>query len=99
MGSDRSSPHSHGRSEVFARPAVARAIRREKKRLGAHLLRLRTARGLTQEAAAEAVGIHAKHLGRIESGAVNVSLATLVAIARAYRIHIHELFIDETQKG
>lgn len=41
--------------------------------------------GLTLEQAAERIGIHAKHLQRIEGAAGNVTIATLVAVATAYK--------------
>jgi len=37
-------------------------------------------------------GIHAHHLGKIERGEANATLATLLAIAKPLRITISELF-------
>jgi transcriptional regulator with XRE-family HTH domain len=51
---------------------------------------------LSQEAAAERIGIHAKHLQRIETGSVNVTIATLVAVAVAYSVPLLRLFEPET---
>jgi transcriptional regulator with XRE-family HTH domain len=56
---------------------------------------LRQARALTQEAAAEVIGIHPKHLQRLEAGAVNVTLATLVAITLSYGVPLLALW-DES---
>ena len=47
------------------------------------LLRMRKKLSLTQEAAAERIGIHEVTLREIECGRMNVTLATLVAIAVA----------------
>jgi transcriptional regulator with XRE-family HTH domain len=81
------------------RPAVVRALREEQRRLGAHLRRLREDRTLTQEQAAEAIGIHAKHLQRLESGSANATLATLVATSLAYRVPIRSLFEEKQSAG
>lgn len=88
------SPHGHGRSEVYDRPALVRAIKKERRRLGLRARALREKRKLTQEAAAELIGIHAKHVVRIESGGANVTIATLVAMASAYRVALVDLFVD-----
>jgi DNA-binding XRE family transcriptional regulator len=93
--SDRISRHSHGRSEVWERPTLQRLIRRERRRLGDVLRVARTDRGLTQEKAAEAAGIHPKHLQRIELGSANVTIATLVALTHAYKVSLRDLFASE----
>ena len=67
----------------------------ERRRLGEALRALRAERGLSQEEAAERAGVHAKHLQRIEGGNANVTLATLVALARAYRVAPVKLFAEE----
>lgn len=89
------SPHSHGKSEVKARPAVMREVERERKRVGLRLRRLRERAGLTQEAAAERTGLHVKHLQRIERGAANATLMTLVACAVAYGLSVASVLADE----
>ncbi len=73
-----------------------RALREEQRRLGERLRALREERELTQEQAAEAIGIHPKHLQRLERGAANVTLATLVAASLAYRVPIRTFF-EEVQ--
>ena len=88
----RKSRHAHGRSEVWERPGLARAIEREKARLGRRLRQLREERGLTQEEAAEKMGVHTNHVSRIELGDVNVTLATLVAASEAYGVRMHAFF-------
>ncbi len=94
MSTDGKSPHSHGRSEVWERTGLARALRRERRKLGARLRQLRRERDLSQESAAELVGIHPKHLQRVENGGANVTIATLVAITLAYRVPLAGLFTE-----
>ncbi len=86
------SRHDHGPSEIHLRPGLARTIRAERKRLGTRLRDLRVRRELTLEEAAEAIGIHSVHLHRLEHGKTNVTLATLVAAATAYRVNLRTLF-------
>jgi transcriptional regulator with XRE-family HTH domain len=76
-----------------------RALREEQRRLGAHLRGLREDRTLTQEQAAEAIGIHAKHLQRLESGLANATLGTLVDTSLAYRTPIRSLFEEKQPAG
>jgi transcriptional regulator with XRE-family HTH domain len=45
-------------------------------RLGALVQRLRLERGLSQEAYAQACGLERAHVGKIERGEVNVTVAT-----------------------
>lgn len=86
------SPADHGRSETRERPDVTRALAREQRLLAGRLLALRLDRKLSQEAAAEAIGLSSKHLRRMELGQSNVTLATLVACALAYRVPMARLF-------
>lgn len=53
---------------------------------------LREARGWTQAEAAEAIGVHHNHVVRMESGAANPTVATLVAMAEAYETYLAALF-------
>lgn len=55
---------------------------------------MRLHRGLSQESAAEAIGIHPKHIQRIERGVGNATVATLVAVAAAYKVTLPSLFED-----
>ncbi|HEY6908338.1 MAG TPA: helix-turn-helix domain-containing protein [Myxococcales bacterium] len=89
------SPHSHGRSEVKARPEVMRQVARAGERIGRRLRALRERAGLTQEEAAELAGLHVKHLQRLERGAANATLATLVACARVFAVPLPSILGDE----
>lgn len=74
---------------------LAPVIKRELRRLGLRLRALRQERGLTQEQAAEAMGIHPKSLPRIEGGRANLTVATLVAAAVAFKVPLREFFAPE----
>jgi transcriptional regulator with XRE-family HTH domain len=74
---------------------LAPVIRRELKRLGMRLRELREKQGLTQEQAAEAIGVHPKSMPRIEGGTANPTVATLVAASVAYKVPLRELFPEE----
>ncbi len=85
------SPHSHGRSEVLDRPNLAKPLRDAAKILGLRLRTLRNEHQLSQEDAAEIIGIHSKHVQRIESGkGSNVTIATLIAICMAFGVPLEQ---------
>ncbi len=86
------SPFAHGPSEVWERRPLVAAIDREKRKLGERLRALRVERGLTQADAAERAGLHAVHIARVESGTANATIATIVAMARAYDVELAALF-------
>jgi transcriptional regulator with XRE-family HTH domain len=56
--------------------------------------RLREARGLSQEAFAQVVGVHRTTMGRIERGAYDLSLSTLEQIAVALELRLSELLAE-----
>ncbi|MFE8604825.1 helix-turn-helix transcriptional regulator [Archangium violaceum] len=56
---------------------------------------LREKRGLTQEQAAEMIGVHPKSMPRIEGGTANPTVATLVAASVAYGVPLRDFFTDE----
>ena len=88
------SPYAHGRSEIWGRGTLERTIQREQRKFGDRVRSLREDAGLTQERAAERIGIHPKHLGRIEGGTVNVTFGPLIALAVAYQVPAAELFAE-----
>lgn len=60
-------------------------------RVGRNILRVRRARGISQERLAELAGNTAKHIGQIERGEVNVGLDILARIARALTVDLADL--------
>jgi transcriptional regulator with XRE-family HTH domain len=69
------------------------------KRLGRRLRELRVERGLSQEEAADLIGLHAKSLPRIEGGTANPTVATLVAASVAYKVSLSALFTETQEEG
>ena len=77
---------------MHERPGITRAARNVRRDLGIRIRELRVGKKLSQEKAAEAIGVHAKHLQRLELGIGNATVTTLVAIAMAYGVHVQDLF-------
>lgn len=69
-------------------------IQRERRRLGLRLRELRLGRGLTQEQAAEMIGIHPKYMPRVEAGRANLTVDTLIAASVAYEVALSDLFTE-----
>lgn len=61
------------------------------RRVGANLRRYREARGLSQEAFAEAIGVHRTYMGGLERGERNITLRSLERIARWLELDPREL--------
>lgn len=72
---------------------------REAKVLGLRLRRLREEHEWTLEQTAERCDLDLKHLQKIESGHLNVTLVTLVRLAIGFRLPIAALFTDPTKKS
>lgn len=67
------------------------------KLVGKNVRRLRTAQGMTQEDLAGEAGLAMRHLGRIERGEGNPTVAIVGQIAEALKVHPAELYApDET---
>lgn len=95
MPRKRRSRHFHGRSEVWERTAITKAIASAKVRLGARIRSARQARELSIEQAAERTGIHPNHLQRVETGRANVTVATLVAVSLALDVPLEQFFREK----
>lgn len=63
-----------------------------RKQFGKRVRELRKAQGLSQEAFADAAGLHRTYIGAIERGEQNVSLDNIHKLAKALRIKISSLF-------
>jgi transcriptional regulator with XRE-family HTH domain len=67
---------------------------RDKKLLrmfGLHLRRVRTQRGMTQQALADESELWLSQIGRIERGEVNVTLSMIAVLARTLKVELKEL--------
>ena len=68
--------------------------------LGLAVRRLRTERGMTQEALAEASGLHPRYVSDIERGRRNVGIVNLDRLAVALELGLDELTaILEDERG
>ncbi|MGH9043453.1 MAG: helix-turn-helix domain-containing protein [Acidimicrobiales bacterium] len=64
------------------------------RRLGRNLRALRTAKGLSQEAFADTLGIHRTYVGGLERGERNITLRTVERLAAALGVDSAELLIS-----
>ncbi len=71
---------------------VKAEIPRSAQRLGRRLRRIREELGLTQEAAAERIGMHRVYVQEIERGVANPTLEMLVSVALGYGVTVEALF-------
>ena len=62
------------------------------KQIGERIRALRTARGISQEAFADACGVHRTHMSLLERGKVNVTVSTLHQITVALGIKLRDFF-------
>jgi transcriptional regulator with XRE-family HTH domain len=60
--------------------------------LAGNVRRLREKAGWTQEQAADAMEIATRHYQKIEAGDVNVTVATLARVAKAFQVDVQSLF-------
>lgn len=62
--------------------------------LGRAVRRLRLAKGFSQEAFADAVGVHRTYMGAVERGETNISLDNLARLAEGLDIPVSRLFAE-----
>lgn len=67
--------------------------------IGKRIRAIRTAKGLTQAALAEASGVEPSNISHIERAATKLSLPTLVSIANALDATLDELVYDSLSKS
>ena len=63
------------------------------------LIQLRHSQNLTQQALADAVGIHVNQIRRYEAGSNQPHLDVLVRLARALHVSTDDLLLDESERG
>ncbi|WP_439372658.1 helix-turn-helix domain-containing protein [Bradyrhizobium sp. DASA03120] len=66
--------------------------------LAQNLVRLRRAKGLSQEALADACGLHRTYVGSAEREERNVTLSTLEVFASALRVSVIDLLTKSTDE-
>ena len=71
------------------------AISHARQRLACNLRWLRFQRGWSQEALADAAGLHRTHISQIERGVCNVRLDSIEKLAAAFDAEIGQLFMNE----
>ncbi|MBO7940729.1 helix-turn-helix transcriptional regulator [Streptomyces sp. S9] len=67
-------------------------IQRQREAFGQRVREHRLSAGLSQEELAEAAGIHRTYLSSLERGQRNVSLDNIIAVARALKVDVAQLF-------
>lgn len=79
--------------DLFALPKYSQS--EAQNLLAVNVRRLRENLSWTQEQAAEGSGIAVRHFQKIEAGDVNVTVATLARVAKAFRVPIKSLFEEK----
>lgn len=67
------------------------------KAVGARVRELRKAKGISQEAFADACGLHRTHMSLLERGRVNVTVNTLHQITNMLGIRLKDFFSEMKQ--
>lgn len=65
---------------------------------GKNLQAIRLAQNRTQEDVAKAAGMTRQHIGRAETGRVNLTRTTMTKLAKALGISVSDLMTDPTAK-
>ncbi len=68
------------------------------KQFGKKVRELRTERGYSQEGFAFECGLHRTYIGCIERGEKNITITNIEKIAKALKIEIWGLFINDSKK-
>lgn len=71
-------------SEIFSSQSI-------QQQLAKRIRMLRVSRGWSQEVLAELAGLHRNYIGHVERAEVNIGLANLAKIAKAFEVPVHEL--------
>jgi transcriptional regulator with XRE-family HTH domain len=62
------------------------------KQFGKEVQALRLKKGLSQEALADAIGVHRTYMGFIERGERNLTLKNIFKLSRVLGVHLPDLF-------
>lgn len=73
------------------------AFENARQNLAANLARFRATRRWSQQQAADAIGIDLKHLQKLEYGAMNPTLRTVVAVSEAFGVSLARLLRQSTR--
>ena len=65
----------------------------------ARLIQTRRQASMTQQALADAAGLHVNQIKRYEAGAAQPTLEALVGLARALHVSLDQLVFDERERG
>ena len=63
--------------------------------IGRNIRSIRNWRDLRQEALAEATGVHAVQISRVENGAADTGVDTYILLARGLHVPLHWLFTSD----
>ena len=66
--------------------------------VASNVVRLRAARGMSQEMLAESCGLHRTYVGSVERGERNLTISSLEVLARALQVSVPYLVADHTTK-
>jgi len=69
------------------------------KEAGEKIRELRRKKGWSQEEMADICGLHRSHMGEIERGNVNMTLATLLIIAQTLEVPVADLLRPQSNSG
>ncbi|MGN2640956.1 helix-turn-helix domain-containing protein [Nocardia takedensis] len=65
--------------------------------VGANVRAIRTARGYSQEAFAEVIGVHRTYAGRLERGQQNITLQAVERLAEVMGVDVHVLLSPDLE--
>jgi transcriptional regulator with XRE-family HTH domain len=68
-------------------------------RFPARLIQIRRQSSMTQQALADAAGVHVNQIRRYEAGSAQPTLEALVGLARALHVSLDQLVFDEGERG
>jgi transcriptional regulator with XRE-family HTH domain len=68
-------------------------------RFAARLIQTRRQASMTQQALADAAGVHVNQVRRYEAGNAQPTLEALVGLARALHVSLDQLVFDEAERG